>query len=82
MRRYKIYETTSKHIKCSCCNSKLNEVFKETHNSRAFFKLNDKEYLCKKNSCVNNYLSNRYEQFENEGENKNSFKKEDKSRTK
>ena len=76
MKRYKIYETTAKHIKCSCCSSKLNEIFKESHNSRAMYKLNDKQYLCKKNSCLKDYLGSHYEQYENEGENATSYRKE------
>ena len=76
MRRFKIYQTTAKHIKCSCCNTKLTEAFKEINNSRAFYKLNEKEYLCKKNSCLNNHLSAHYEEFENEKENSNAYRKE------
>ena len=68
-KRNKVYSHTAKKIKCSCCNTALNKVFPHTHNDTSMYKIDNESYLCKSTKCTMDYMSGKFDEFENEAKN-------------
>ena len=71
--RKKVWTKTATAIKCKFTGIKLNEVDNKKHNSRAFYKLPNGEYMCKSAVSMKKHLEELYpEQLEHEGQNLNA----------
>ena len=66
--KMKVFERTAKTIECTSCGTKMNQLKPHLHNSRAMYKI-DNQYLCKSTKCLKGHLNERYNSYENEGEN-------------
>ena len=68
--RKKVWTKTATAIKCKFSGIKLNEVDNNKHNSRAFYKLPNGEYLSRSTEAMRKYLDEKYpERVEHEGSN-------------
>ena len=66
--RKKVWTKTATAIKCKFTGIKLNEVDNKKHNSRAFYKLPNGEYLSRSTEAMRKYLDEKYpERVEHEG---------------
>ena len=67
----KVFESTAGKIKCKVSGLHLNQADSKRHNSRAFYKLPNGEFLSKDTDTMKKFLDEMYpEQVENEGINK------------
>ena len=70
MSRKKVWTKTAKAIKCKYTGVKLNQALKQQHNSRAFKKLPNGEFMCLSNEAMRKHLDELYEsEVEHEGDN-------------
>ena len=70
MNRKKVWTKTAKNIKCKATGLKLTEANKSKHNSRAFYKLGNGEYLSRSNEAMRKFLDDKYpDRVEHDGEN-------------
>ena len=60
MSRKKLWTKTAKNIKCKYTGIKLTEVDNKQHNSRAFYKLPNGEYLSRSTEAMKKYLDDKY----------------------
>ena len=73
MSRKKIWTKTAESVKCKYTGIALNEALKHKHNSRAFYKLPNGEYMCKSDEAMKKHMEELYpEQLEHEGQNLNA----------
>tara|TARA_Y100001973_G_C5063146_1_gene263746 strand:- start:327 stop:599 length:273 start_codon:yes stop_codon:yes gene_type:complete len=68
--RRKVYTKTAKVIECKYTGVKLNQAIKKHHNSRAFKKLPNGEFMCLSNEAMRKHLDELYSnEVEHEGDN-------------
>ena len=68
MARLKLMKSTSETITCKYTGIKLIEADKSKHNSRAFYKLPNGEYMSRSTEAMKKYLDEQYpERVEHEG---------------
>ena len=73
MSRKKVWTKTADRIKCKATGLKLTEALKSKHNSRAFYKLGNGEYLSRSTEAMRKYLDEQFpNRVEHEGENVDS----------
>ena len=69
----KVFKKTAEIIECKLTGLKLNQADKRRHNSRAFYRLPNGEFLSKSTTAMKKYLDEKFpEQVENEGTNVDS----------
>ena len=70
MARMKLLKETAAKIKCKYTGLQLNMADKVKHNSRAFYKLPNGEYLSRSSEAMQKYLDEQFpDRVENEGTN-------------
>ena len=68
MARMKLLKETSEKIKCKYTGLPLNQADKQRHNSRAFYKLPNGEFMSRSTEAMRKYLDEQFpERVENEG---------------
>tara|TARA_Y100000593_G_C4130530_1_gene247129 strand:+ start:238 stop:525 length:288 start_codon:yes stop_codon:yes gene_type:complete len=67
--RKKLWTKTAKEIKCKYTGIRLTEADNKKHNSRAFYKLENGEYMSRSTEAMKQYLDDRYERVEHDGHN-------------
>ena len=70
MARMKLLKETAEKIKCKYTGLQLNMADKVKHNSRAFYKLPNGEFMSRSTEAMRKYLDEQFpERVENEGTN-------------
>lgn len=73
MARMKLMKKTAEKIKCKYTGLQLNQANKKKHNSRAFYKLPNGEFMSRSTEAMRKYLDEQFpERVENEGTNVDS----------
>ena len=67
--RKRLWTKTAQKIKCKFTGLKLTEADNKRHNSRAFYKLDNGEYMSRSTEAMKQYLDERYERVEHDGHN-------------
>ena len=72
MSRKKLWTKTAEKIKCKYTGIKLTQADNKRHNSRAFYKLNNGEYLSRSTEAMKQYLDETFpDRVEHDGTNTN-----------
>ena len=70
MKRNKLWTKTASKVKCKYTGIKLNQALKHKHNSRAFKKLPNGEYMSLSSEAMRKHLDELYDtEVEHDGEN-------------